>query len=274
MTDRRRIAAHYDQSADLEYRRLTQSPLHESEWLLTLDLVDAYVASGSAVIDIGAGPGRYAEHLLRHKDCRVGLLDLSAASLDRFRERMEPALAERVLFARAGCATDLAGVPNESFDAALLLGPLYHLREESERRAAVDEARRVLQPGGYLFAAFLSPYPLLVRLLERDPDLLGDPGLIGQLAHGGAVEAPTVSRLVEQYRCWPAQARALMEQAGFRTLRMRSLEGVGALSEAEQRSALTTPQRKQGWFDLLRQTCDNPDLLGATIHFLYAGQRV
>lgn len=273
MTNRDRIAAYYDQSADQEYRRLTQSPLHESEWLLTVDLVDTYLPPGSAVIDIGAGPGRYTEYLLRERNCRVGLVDLSPACVDRFRQRIEPGLGERVLFAQPACATDLACAADASFDGALLLGPFYHLREESERLAALAEARRVLKPGGFLFAAFLSPYPLLTRVLERDPDLLTDDALVSQLTRGGGVDAPSVSRLVEQFRCWPAQARSLMEQAGFTTVRMRNLEGVGALAEETQRRVLTTPERKEGWFRLLRQTCENPDLLGATIHYLYVGQK-
>lgn len=274
MTDRQRIAAHYDHAADREYQRLTQSPLHQSEGLLTLELIDTYIAPGADVIDIGAGPGRYAEYLLAARDCRVGLLDLSLASVEHFSRRIEPGLAERVLFARACCATDLVGVADESFDAALLLGPLYHLREESERLAAVQEACRVLRPGGYLFAAFLSPYPLLTRVLERDPDLLTDAPAVAQLAEGGALDLRSVSQLVEQYRCWPSQARVFMEGAGLRTVRLRNLEGVGALAEAVQRSVLTSPERQQGWFDLLRATCENPDLLGATIHFLYVGQRL
>lgn len=38
---------------------------------------------------------------------------------------------------------------NESKDAVLMAGPMYHLTEPAERRVAVREAIRVLRPGAY-----------------------------------------------------------------------------------------------------------------------------
>ena len=38
--------------------------------------------------------------------------------------------------------------PDATFDAALLLGPLYHLTERSDRLLALREALRVVKPGG------------------------------------------------------------------------------------------------------------------------------
>ncbi|MDF2630940.1 MAG: Methyltransferase type 11 [Symbiobacteriaceae bacterium] len=272
MTDRHLVSAHYDQAAATEYARLTQTPLHQAEWLLTLDLIHRHVAPGAKVIDIGAGPGRYAEYLIRQMGCQVGVTDLSPVSVDRFRQRLAPELQEQVLFAQAGCATDLGWVADASFDAALLLGPLYHLQDEGERLAALSEARRVLRPGGYLFAAYLSPYPLFARLLRREPDLLCDADAVTDLARGGAVDLPNLSRLVEQYRCWPAQAQALMAQAGFSVVGLRNLEGPSIFAEDLLRE-LSTEAQREGWFHLLRETCENPDLLGATIHFLGVGRK-
>ncbi|MFE5592909.1 class I SAM-dependent methyltransferase [Streptomyces sp. NPDC056549] len=51
---------------------------------------------------------------------------------------------------------------DESYDVALLLGPLYHLVEAENRLAALTEARRVVRPGGLIAAAGISRYaPLL-----------------------------------------------------------------------------------------------------------------
>src|SRR5690606_10952577 len=41
-------------------------------------------------------------------------------------------------------------------DALLLLGPLYHLTTKSDRALALAEGRRVLRPGGVLFAAAIT----------------------------------------------------------------------------------------------------------------------
>src|SRR5204862_5703302 len=57
--------------------------------------------------------------------------------------------------ARVGDARGL-DEPDASFDAVLLLGPLYHLPERDDRLAALREARRVVRPGGQVFAAAIS----------------------------------------------------------------------------------------------------------------------
>ena len=54
-----------------------------------------------------------------------------------------------------------------SADAALLLGPLYHLTERADRLAALREARRVLRPGGNLFAAGISHFASTVDALVQ-----------------------------------------------------------------------------------------------------------
>ncbi len=48
--------------------------------------------------------------------------------------------------------------PDDTADVVLLMGPLYHLTEPGDRAQALAEARRVLSPGGVLFAAAISRY--------------------------------------------------------------------------------------------------------------------
>src|SRR3954471_15690653 len=54
-------------------------------------------------------------------------------------------------------------------DALLLLGPLYHLVEASDRAAALAEARGVTRPGGLVAAAAPSPSAGLLDLAARGP---------------------------------------------------------------------------------------------------------
>ena len=49
--------------------------------------------------------------------------------------------------------------PNASADAVALLGPLYHLTDQTQRASALLEARRVLKPGGVV-AAVGNPDPV------------------------------------------------------------------------------------------------------------------
>ncbi|MGW8881867.1 class I SAM-dependent methyltransferase [Streptomyces mirabilis] len=66
----------------------------------------------------------------------------------------------------AGCTTELGDArtltaPDNSHDAALLLGPLYHLPDRHDRITALREAQRVVRPGGLIAAAAISRYSLL-----------------------------------------------------------------------------------------------------------------
>ena len=53
-----------------------------------------------------------------------------------------------------GNATDLSAYADHAYDITLLLGPMYHLFTEEEKKRALSEAVRVTKPGGILFVAY------------------------------------------------------------------------------------------------------------------------
>jgi len=101
----------------------------------------------------GGGPGVYAEWLAG-LGYRVHLLDPVA-------RHVEEALAHASFTAALGDARHLeAG--NASYDAVLLMGPLYHLTERADRLRALGEARRVVVPGGRVIAVGISRFASLL----------------------------------------------------------------------------------------------------------------
>ncbi|HEV8558797.1 MAG TPA: methyltransferase domain-containing protein [Actinophytocola sp.] len=48
--------------------------------------------------------------------------------------------------------------PDGTYDATLLLGPLYHLLDRDDRVRALSEAARVIRPGGLVLAAAISRF--------------------------------------------------------------------------------------------------------------------
>jgi S-adenosylmethionine-dependent methyltransferase len=280
LTDRAFIAELYDRGAEAEQHRLLQSPREQAEFALAKELLGEYISPDSRVLDVGAGPGRYAEYLLRERGCRVGLVDLSPRSLELFRQRVPRPEAGEILFTRTGCATQLDGLEGQSFDAVLLMGPLYHLLEAEEREAAVRHALRLLKPGGYLFATFISPFSVFPRLLMNDGELLSNKSFLDDLQHRGLAPTSTVANLpgaeqpYEFFCCWPSQARALMHGCGVEILRLRSLEGLLGLLSDEQIRPLNQSARRDAWIRFHRKHCEHPDVLGATTHYLLVGQAV
>ena len=120
------------------------------EFRVTTAYIDRYLRTGDKIIEIGCATGRYSLHYARQGHA-ITALDLVENNLDVLRGRVQPGDDIEVV---QGNALDLSRWADESFDAALLLGPMYHLYTEADKLTALREALRVVRRGGYLFAAY------------------------------------------------------------------------------------------------------------------------
>jgi len=136
---------------DHEVRRLpAESPV---EYALPLRWLDRWIAPGAVVADVGVGVGHYALHLAQ-RACTIYLVDIAERLLHTARARLHDAgLQASILGVTTTSATDLHPLVDNSCDAVLLLGPLYHLCQLADRQQAVREAHRILKSRGVLFAA-------------------------------------------------------------------------------------------------------------------------
>src|SRR4051794_2275936 len=120
------------------------------ELVRTRELLKARLPAPPArVLDVGGGTGAHAAWLAAD-GYDVVLVDLVPAHVHR-------AAALEGVEARIGDARSRQE-PDESVDACLLLGPLYHLPERDDRLAALREAVRVAKPEGLICAAAISRY--------------------------------------------------------------------------------------------------------------------
>ncbi|MFF7364951.1 methyltransferase domain-containing protein [Streptomyces sp. NPDC008125] len=129
--------------------RLSRSADGVLELVRTQELLRRHLPPAPAkVLDVGGGPGAHARWLVE-EGYEVHLVDPVERHV---REALETgATAER------GDARSLpAG--DATYDAVLLLGPLYHLPDPADRRAALAEAVRVVRPGGPVAAAGINRY--------------------------------------------------------------------------------------------------------------------
>lgn len=168
MSERRtphEVIQHYRHDID-EGERIT-SGFGQLELLRTREIVRRHLPDGALrVLDVGGATGVHAAWLAEDGH-RVHVVDPIDAQIARVLESPR-ALAGRIT-AGVGDARQLA-FEEASFDAVLLLGPLYHLTEREDRLTALAEARRVVKPGGPVFAA---PGPRGVR--RRGPRRLARP---------------------------------------------------------------------------------------------------
>lgn len=121
------------------------------EFLTTMRYIEKYLRSGNKVLEIGAGTGRYS-HALAREGYAVDAIELVPHNIDIFRKNTLP--GENVSITE-GNALDLSAFADDSYDITLLLGPLYHLYSEEDKRQALREAVRVTKPGGIVFTAYV-----------------------------------------------------------------------------------------------------------------------
>ncbi|MFC0600313.1 class I SAM-dependent methyltransferase [Streptomyces palmae] len=136
-----------------EGQRLIDAADGRLELLRTQELLRRHLPPAPArVLDIGGGPGVHARWLT-DDTYAVHLVDPVPRHVEEARQ-IDGVTAERG-DARALTAAD------DSYDVALLLGPLYHLLDREDRLRALREARRVVRPGGLVAAAAIGRYASL-----------------------------------------------------------------------------------------------------------------
>ena len=142
-----RIRDYYEEQFDESARLTTRSAQGPLEHQRIQELIARHLTEGR-VIDVGGGAGVHARSLL-DRGHHVTLVDPVPGHVR--------GAAERGVDARVGDARSLPFAA-DSFDAALLLGPLYHLADRADRLEALGEAARVVRSGGWVFAAGLSRF--------------------------------------------------------------------------------------------------------------------
>jgi len=109
-----------------------------------LDWVAARVLGARRVLELGAGTGNLTLRLPR--EAHVTCVDVSARMLGVAGEKLPGRDVELV---RADLLEYVGDAPDAAFDAVVSTYALHHL-EDDEKEAWVDQAVRVLEPGGRL----------------------------------------------------------------------------------------------------------------------------
>ncbi len=121
------------------------------EFLTTMRYIDKYLKPNDRIIEIGAGTGRYS-HALALKGYEVDALELVQHNIDVFKQHTQQ--SERITVTQ-GNALKLSSFADDSYDVTLLLGPMYHLYNNEDKRRAISEAVRVTKPSGVIFVAYV-----------------------------------------------------------------------------------------------------------------------
>lgn len=140
-----------------EDKRLSISRHGQLEYLTTMHYIHQYIPENANVLEVGAGTGRYSVALAK-EGYNVTAVELAEKNFE-FLKRNSEGLSN--IISGRGDAVDLSRFPDKSFDLTLVLGPLYHLYDETEQKKALSEAVRVTKAGGTVIVAFLSVHAII-----------------------------------------------------------------------------------------------------------------
>jgi ubiquinone/menaquinone biosynthesis C-methylase UbiE len=260
--------AHYDEGR--EHDRLS-SPHGRLEFDRSKDIISRNLFKAPAkILDLGGGTGHYS-FWLANQGFEVHLVDVVESHIETAKKVVQ-------YFSLASITVgDARGTkfPDESFDVVLLFGPLYHLVEKRDRIKALEEAKRVLKPGGRLMAVCISKYASLMDGFQSG--FIEDPyfrTIVDQDLMDGQHRNPenhphyfTTTKFHE-----PTEFQREIEESGFFNVKLHAVEGFGS-QLADLGTQMDDESKKAVLYDYLRLVESEPSLIGSSPHIMAVARK-
>jgi S-adenosylmethionine-dependent methyltransferase len=254
----------YNSHAEVEWMRL-DLPLCKIELASTLRLIEKYFPKDGHVCDIGGGPGRYTIELIR-RGYSVTLLDISEREITLARAELDKAglKAEQLM---VGDARDLSDLANDSFDAALLLGPLYHIIDRELRVSVLREMARVLKPRGAAIIAYLNCWGLLRTGIVDFPTQYRDIATLRTMLEERSFSGQSLKNFPECHWSNPERALSEVKQAGLKVISYAGAESfANGMGAQLQQLAETDSQAYANVVSFAAETCELEQYRNSTDH--------
>ncbi len=207
------------------------------------------------ILDVGAATGRYSVPLAE-EGYDVTAVELVKHNLARLKAKGSNVKAYQ------GNAMKLKRFEDNSFDAVLVFGPMYHLHDKEEKQKALSEAKRVTRPGGVIFVAYImNEYSVITYAIKEKHIKEGvEMGMLDENFHC----TKTANDLYSFVRT--EDIEALNETVGLERIQIVAADGpanyirpyLNALDEEEF----------QYFIEYHLSTCERGDLLGASGHLV------
>ena len=246
----------------------------ELEFVRTKEIINRYLPDPPAVVlDVGGGPGAYACWLAQ-EGYEVHLTDPIALHLEQARQASQKQPKSPIRSITRGDARELDH-PDGSSDVVLFLGPLYYLTERSDRITALQEALRVLKPGGQLMAVgisrFASTYAGLIDGYFADPEFVD---IAQRDLVDGQHRNPTVkpNYFTTAFFHHPVELQEEVQEAGFSIKTILAIEGAAVFIQ-DLNEQWRDPEHRKRILDAVRWLEDEPSVIGVTGHIIAVATR-
>lgn len=241
------------------------------EYLVTLQLLVHYLPSPCRILELGAGAGAYTVELARAGH-EVVANDLSETLLKQNEHAVKEISGANVTFLPGEARAALRGYRGKPFDAILVMGPLYHLIQEAERRETLEAVCQAVRPGGKILSAHMSRTGYIKYVFQNTPDLvLTNPTAVTEVWQNGFNAQHPRDGHFRGYWTTPQETKALVESAGLKFVQIHSQDaGTGGDDEVFNTMPM---EQKLAWSNFLFRLSADPNTWGDARHFLCVSER-
>ncbi len=263
------VRNHYNANAQQEWDRLAEHPF---EFTLTTYMMERLIQPGESILDIGGGPGRYAIHFAQRGNS-LTLVDLSEGNVRLANEKASDAGV--VIDTHVANCLDLEPAHLGQYDHVFLMGPMYHLLDPADQKAAVEIALSHLKPGGKLYVSFIMVFAGILFTLKNSKTIVpvttapDSSVLIDDVITGDDYCGPAFTQA-----CFMHQSNILpfMEQFPLKKLHFFGQEGI--LAPNEQELLQREPEEIACWIEIAKKFIEVPELLSYSEHAMYIGKKI
>ncbi len=261
------IASYYNSDPLREHSRLER---HQLEYELTWRYLEQFLPHRGSILEIGAATGKYTLELAK-RGYTVTAVDMSAGLLEENKRSIAEAGLDRQVHFVLADARNLSEVTERGFDAALLMGPLYHLVELADRQAVLGQAIERLRTGGIIFSAFISRFGIFGDLIKNMPGWIEDQEEVRSILEHGKDPDHYPGEGFRGYFAEVSEIVPLHEEMGFGTITLAGVEP--AISADDESYNRLEGKQRQLWLDLLFKISIEDSILGVSRHLLYIGRK-
>lgn len=254
-----------------EWGRLDREPI---EYKVNWHYIKKYLPEIGKVLDNGAGPGKYSMELAK-EGYNVTLSDLTPSLVDMAKSKAtELKLNKHFSDFLIADARELNMLEDEQFDASLMLGPMYHLQDETDRSKAITELKRVTKKGGLIFVAFMPRVRhIFTSILDPEnwkPNNSMD--AIHRFSQNGCFNHSEKGRFTGAYYFNIEDIKPFMESRGFESLELIG-SNVGTFLTKDSWNYWKDKGEEDKLVELLIEKATDPHILGISSHLLYIGKK-
>ena len=236
--------------------RLFRNKAHLPEYLTTIRYFDRLLIPGSRILDACAGTGRYSFYLA-DKGHIVTACDLVKHHVNIIKSKPG---AEKLKEISACNVLDLSRFDENSFDAVLCMGAMYHLPSDNEKIQAIKECTRVCKPGGLVVLSYLNYFAVAAAEVSKGLDDLDE----------------VLATFEDGIDClWKATTPAKMERyvnaAGLEVMHNIGADGISFVLADKVNAA--TDEAFDKWMEYIYKHCEEPSIVGYNMHGLLFGRK-